>query len=154
MKSTLLFVALIISVTLTFQSCSTPVQTRDETYIEIEKQKIKLTYLVKDDKMRYKRTDGVMLLNQLPKLTVYTTITNTSSYDGVFEFKAKLTSQNNSIYFSTKEFIPAGSTLVFKQTKEINYYSFSANVDVDSWSVIPPIKSVNVEVIKHRTVVI
>jgi hypothetical protein len=135
------------------QSCgnSTP-KTREEPYTVIEKQNVTLTYLIKDNEIYYQRIIGAVLLGENPKMKVYATVTNTSDYAGVFKFYAKLSSQGNTIDFETEEYIGAGATKVLVQEKEINPYSFETNVQVDKWGVIAPLKSVDVQVTKYRTV--
>jgi hypothetical protein len=105
-------------------------------------QNITLTYLVKDNNLYYNRITGAILLGENPKLRVYTTVTNTSDYGGVFKFYAKLSSQGNSIEFQNEKYIGSGSTVTFSEEKEINPYSFETNVKVDSWGIIAPIKTV------------
>jgi hypothetical protein len=105
-------------------------------------QDVNLTYLIKDNKLFYDRIPGSTLFNENPKLKVSTTVTNTSDYGGVFKFYAKLTSQGNVIEFSEEQFIESGKTVTFSQTKEINHYSFQANVEVENWGIIAPIKTI------------
>jgi len=145
---------LILVLLITISSCSSPVKTRDETYIEIEKEQISLTYLVKDKVLHYERISGAILLNQNPKYEVYTVVTNTSDYGGVFKLKTKISCQGNTLEFETEDFIASGETKELKQVKEINPFSFEANVTVDYWKIIPPTKEVDVQVAKHRTVVV
>ena len=144
---------IIICICCFFLSCgsSTP-RTREEQYTEIEKQEITLTYLVNNQNVYYQRTDGVLLFNENPKMKVYCSVTNTSDYGGVFKFYAKLTSQGNVIDFENEQYIGAGLTVELSEEKEINPYSFETNVEVGDWGIIAPTKTVDVEVIKYRTV--
>jgi len=135
------------------QSCgnSTP-QTREEPYTVIEKQNITLTYLVKNNEIYYQRIMGAILVGQNPKMNVHATVTNTSDYGGVFKLYAKLSSQGNTIDFETEEYIAAGATKELAQEKEINPFSFETNVQAEERYIIAPTKSVDVQVIKYRTV--
>lgn len=136
-----------------FQSCgnSAP-KTREEQYTEIEKQEITLTYLINNNKIYYHRTTGAILFGENPKMKVYCSVTNTSEYSGVFKLYAKLTSQGNVIDFQNEQYIGAGSTIELSEEKVINPYSFETNVEVGDWGIIAPTKTVDVEVIKYRTV--
>ena len=134
-------------------SCSdSKPKTRQEQYTEIEKQEITLTYLVNDNKIHTHRTDGAILFGNKPKMKVYCSVTNTSDYGGVFKLYAKLTSQGGVLDFENEQYISAGSTVELSEEKEINPYSFETNVEVGDWGIIAPTKTVDVEVIKYRTV--
>ncbi len=104
------------------------------------KEEITLTYLIKNNDLVYTREPGLSLLNEFPKLKVETTVTNTSEYGGVFKFYATLSSQGNVINFSEEQYISSGQTVTFIQSKEIDHYSFQANVIVDNWGITPPTK--------------
>ncbi|NVO09601.1 MAG: hypothetical protein HXX16_06545 [Bacteroidales bacterium] len=106
---------------------------------------VPLTYLIKDNKLFYDRESGATLLGVNPKLKVYTTITNTSDYGGVFKFYAKLSSQGNTVEFSEEQFIASGQAVTFSQVKDINPYSFQTNVQVDDWGIIAPTKTIDVK---------
>ncbi len=125
---------------------------RQEAYTVIEKQEVTLTYLVDDNNLEYDRIDGMILLDELPRLKVYCTVTNTSDYGGNFVFYATLSSQGNQIEFRDEEYIGSGEKVTFSQEKEINHYSFESNVKVVDWGIIAPTKTVDVEVTKYRTV--
>jgi len=144
---------LMLLIVFLFQSCgnSAP-KTREEQYTEIEKQEITLTYLVNDNKIYSHRTDGAILFGENPKMKVYCSVTNTSDYSGVFKLYAKLTSQGNVIDFEDEKYIGAGSTVELSEEKEINPYSFETNVEFGDWGIIAPTKTVDIEVVKYRTV--
>lgn len=128
-------ITLLMLLSIFILSCNSSPKTQD----------INLTYLIKDNKLFYDRVSGSTLLGENPKLKVFTTVTNTSDYGGVFKFYAKLSSQGNIVEFSEEQFIASGQTVTFSQTKEINHYSFQANVEVDSWGIIAPIKTINLK---------
>ena len=135
------------------QSCgSSSPRTKEEAYTVIEKQDVTLTYIIKDDHIYYHRTDGAILFNESPKMKVYSTVTNTSDYGGVFRLYAKLSSQGNTIEFETQEYIAAGSTKELSQEKEINPFSFETDVKIDTWGITAPTVSVDKQVTKYRTV--
>lgn len=146
------FPILILLIVFLLQSCNSTPKTREEQYTEIEKQEITLTYLVNDHKIYYHRTDGAILFGENPKMKVYCSVTNTSDYGGVFKLYAKLSSQGSVIDFENEQYIGAGSTVELSEEKEINPYSFETNVEVGDWGIIAPTKTVDVEVIKYRTV--
>ena len=120
---------------LIIQACDSSPKTQDIT----------LSYLIKDNTMHYDREDGSTFLGVYPKFTVSTTITNTSDYGGVFGFYAKVSSQGNVVEFNQEQFIPSGQTVTFTQTKEIEHYSFQKNVNIDSWGIIAPTKTINLK---------
>ena len=146
------FFLLIILICL-LNSCnnSTP-KTMQEPYTVFEQQNITLSYLIKDDKLYYERITGMSLLGQKPGMKVYTTVTNTSDYGGVFRLYAKLSSQGNVLEFNAEQYIGPGATVILEKEMEINPYSFEANVEVDKWGITAPTKSINVPVTKYRTV--
>lgn len=117
------------------QSCESGPKTQDVT----------LSYLIKDNKMYYDREDGSTLFDVYPKFTVYTTITNTSDYGGVFGFYAVVSSQGNVIEFNQEQYIASGQTVTFSQAKEIEHYSFQKNINIDSWGIVAPTKTINLK---------
>jgi hypothetical protein len=146
------FSILILLIVFLIQSCNSTPKTREEQYTEIEKQEITLTYLVNNNKIYSHRTEGAILFGDNPKMKVYCNVTNTSDYGGVFKLYAKLTSQGNEINFQDEQYVGAGSTVEFSEEKEINPFSFQTNVEFGDWGIIAPTKSINVTVIKYRTV--
>lgn len=123
--------SLIVSSTL-IQACDSRPKTQDIT----------LTYLIKDNTLYYNRVDGSTFIGIHPRLEVSTTITNTSDYGGVFKFFAKISSQGNVIEFNDEQFIASGQTITFSQTKDIEHFSFQKNIQIDSWGIIAPIKTI------------
>lgn len=134
------------------QSCNSTPKTRQEQYMVVEKKEITLTYLISDNTMHYHRTSGAILWGENPKMEVNCVVTNTSDYSGVFKFYAELTSQGDVLNFQDEQYIGAGSTVELSEEKEINPYSFEANVKVVDWGIIAPKKIIDVTVYKWRTV--
>ena len=126
--------------------------TEEEPYTVIEKTDVTLNYNIENNKMYYLRHEGAILFGDNPTMDAYTTVTNTSEYGGTFEFYAYLTSQGDKIEFRTEKYISSGSTETISITKELNPYSFKANVEVANWGVNAPTISVDKEVTKYRTV--
>ncbi len=124
----------------------------EEPYTDTEKIDIKLDYNIKDNTVYYHRIGGAILLGENPKMEVYTTVTNTSNYGGTFKFYVYLSSQGNRLDFQTEEYISAGSTEKISIVKELNPYSFTANIKVEKWGVIAPTVSVDKEVTKYKKV--
>lgn len=112
---------------------------------EPTQQEITLTYLVKDNKLQYNREDGSTFLGVNPKFTVFATVTNTSDYGGVFKLYAEVSSQGDKISFSQEQFIASGETVTISQTKEINHYSFQANLSFDNWGIVAPTKVITIK---------
>lgn len=108
-------------------------------------QDITLTYLVKDNQMSYQRIPGTKLLNVKPRMKALVLVTNTSDYDGVFKFYATITSQGNSITLQDEEFIKSGQTVELGDEVEINHYSFDAGVEIPSWGIIAPVKTITLQ---------
>jgi len=132
--SKLLFSTVVLIIAGLIPACNSGPKTQDIT----------LSYLVKDDVMHYQRIGGAILIGVNPKMQVSVTITNTSDYGGVFKFYAKLSSQGNSIEFNEEKYIKSGETVTLTQEKEINPYSFESNVNVDSWEIIAPTKTIQI----------
>jgi len=156
MKKIFLFIGVFLSIEF-IQSCQNcdlvdVPYTEQEAYIEMETQDIKLTYSIEDDNVYYSRIDGTILFGDNPQLKVHCIVTNTSENGGEFEFYATLSSQGDKVDFSQKRYIGAGDTYDFEITKEINSYTFQANVEVDDWGIIAPTVSVEKEVTKYRDV--
>ena len=104
------------------------------------KEEVTLTYLIKDNDLLYTREPGLSLLKEFPRIKVETTVTNTSEHGGVFKFYATISSQGDVLSFSEEQYIASGQTITFSQTKEVDHYSFQANIKVDNWGITPPTK--------------
>ncbi len=92
------------------------------------------------------------MLGENPEFYVYATLTNTSDHGGTFQLYATVTSQGNKLEFLIDAYVPAGATREMRQTKEINPFSFEADVTLDSWGIRAPTITVEEEVTKTREV--
>jgi hypothetical protein len=126
--------------------------TEQEPYLVTEKTNVTLSYKISDGKMWHRRIEGTILFGDNPVLEIWTTVINTDEYGGTFTFSGKLSSQGNTVDFSDSHYISAGNTYKFVVQKEINPYSFKANVEVDNWSVRAPTVTVENQVTKYRDV--
>lgn len=127
-------------------------RSRTEPYIDIVEKEITLTYDVEEGGLYYRRYSGYIIDDSHPSLRVSCTITNTSEYGGTFVLYAKLSSQGDVVAFKASKFIQAGQTAEIVSQKEINDYTFQANVEVDSWRIKAPKRKIKKEVVKYRTV--
>jgi len=145
-NSTTSFLLIIVFLSLlVHQSC----QRTPRPYTVYENREVTLSYLVKDNKIYYERTMGAALLGVNPKMKVSCTVTNTSDYSGIFKLKATLMSQGNSLDFEKEQFIASGATALISEEKEINPYTFEANVSA-SWNIEAPTKTLIVPITKYK----
>jgi len=126
--------------------------TEQESYTDTEQETIKLEYNIENGGLYHKRIQGAVLFSENPKLEIYCTVRNISKEGGEFELYATLSSQGDKIDFNKAAYIGAGETYMFDITKEINPYSFSANIEVDTWGINAPYVKVEKEVTKYRDV--
>jgi hypothetical protein len=126
--------------------------TEQEPYSTTEKTNVTLSYEISDGKMWHRRIEGTILFGDNPQLKIWTIVTNTDKYGGTFIFSGKMSSQGNTIDFSDSHYISAGNTYKFLVRKEINPYSFKADIKVDYWSVKAPTITVDKPVTKYREI--
>ncbi|WP_404812706.1 hypothetical protein ACIRNY_04545 [Capnocytophaga canimorsus] len=126
--------------------------TDSEPYTDIEKERVELGYKVIDNKMWSERIQGAILFGENPKMKVYTRVANISEHGGVFAFYAKLNSQGQTVEFRKEEYIPSGTTKEISITKEINPFTFQAEVKIEKWYIKAPIVTIDKEVTKYRTI--
>ncbi len=150
-KTLLLFASFILMAF--FISCGeTERKSHKEAFTVIEQQEVTLEYIVKDG-LYHHRTDAILAgFVSNPKMKVYCTVTNTTNYNGVFKLYATMSCQGDKIEFNAEEFIPAGSAKEISCEKEINPFSFEADVKIDNWGITPPTVTVAKEVTKYKTV--
>lgn len=151
MKNIFLFTAMLLII-VGCQGTESKKHKRQEPYIDIVTEEVKLTYDVEEGGLYYQRHSGYMIDNSLPSMEISCMVTNTSSHGGTFKLYATMSSQGDIIEFSVDKFIGAGQTVKITQEKDINDYTFQANVKVDSWEIIAPTKEIQKEVVKYRTV--
>ncbi len=124
--------------------------TVEEEYTDIEMQDIHLKY--ESGKLYHSRIGGAILFGENPQYEIECSVTNTSEYGGKFKLYATLSSQGDILKFSEEAYIGAGVTHDYEATKEINPYTFEANVEVIDWGIVAPVVSVEKEVIKYKDV--
>lgn len=126
--------------------------TEKEPYTSTETIDEKLNFEIENNKIFYKRVDGLILGGDNPKIELSCKVTNTSDHTGEFTLYATVTSQGDKVEFNEKAYIPSGTTYEFISRKEINPFSFKANLEVADWGIIPPTISVEKEVTKYNEV--
>jgi hypothetical protein len=102
--------------------------------------------------MHYNREEGAVLLRDNPKLTMSCEVTNKSEEGGYFEFYANFASQGDMVSISQKEYISGGTTITINAEKEINPFSFKANLEVTDWGIKAPTVTTEKQVTKYRTI--
>ncbi len=126
--------------------------TEEEPYKDFEYEQITLEYSVENNKLYYERKEGAIILGENPKFNVNCKVINKGEQGGEFELYATITSQGDKIEINEKKFIPAQSVGEFVIQKEINPFSFKADVNIEDWGIKPPTLDVKKEVTKYKTI--
>ena len=124
----------------------------EEPYQDIETTSKILSFKIENDKIYYKRESGAIVFGDNPKLIVSATVTNTDDLSGDFTLTATVESQGDFVNFEKSIFINAHETVEIIAEKEINPFTFQANVEIKRWNVEPPTVSYEKQVTKFRTI--
>lgn len=124
----------------------------DVPYTIIEKNELKLEYVIYNKYIYIRRHDGLILFGANPSMEVYAIVTNISEYGGNFELYAYMSSQGDRMEFRDRKYIFPGKTDTIRIVKGLNPFTFMANVVIDDWGLISPTITVNKEVTKYKSV--